>query len=109
MNFNPLSRITKLFHCLVILGASGWIHAQALADAPPAKAKTCAACHGEKGVSTNPLHPHLAGQHSQYLEKQLRAFRAGERKEPMMNAMAKTLSDEDITALANFYAAQSLE
>ena len=69
-----------------------------------AKSVTCVACHGAEGMSSNPLWPHLAGQQEQYLAKQLRDFRAGTRKDPVMGPMAAPLSDEDIDNLAAYYA-----
>ena len=73
-------------------------------DAGKAKSVTCVACHGPEGMSSNPLWPHLAGQQEQYLAKQLRDFRAGTRKDPVMGPMAAPLSDEDIDNLAAYYA-----
>ena len=76
------------------------------ADAAKGKAKAgmCAGCHGADGKATIPTYPHLAGQNSAYLEKQLKEFRNGTRKDPMMNALAKQLSDDDIANLAAYYA-----
>ena len=45
----------------------------------------------------------IAGEHAQYLEKQLKAFRSGERQDPQMSVVAKTLGDEDIADLAAWY------
>ena len=71
-----------------------------------AKSVTCAACHGATGNSVNPLWPNLAGQKEQYLAKQIRAFRDGIRKDPMMASMVAGLSDADIANLAAYFAAQ---
>lgn len=73
------------------------------AAAGKAKAATCNACHGANGISAVPNYPNLAGQKSAYTAKQLKAFKAGERKDPTMNAMAAPLSDADIANLAAFY------
>lgn len=67
------------------------------------KARACQVCHGRGGHSTNPTYPILAGQHAQYIQKQLRAFRAGTRKDPIMNGMAAPLSDQDIEDVAAFF------
>ena len=67
------------------------------------KSAMCAGCHGTKGISAIPAYPNLAGQNTQYLEKQLKAFRAGNRKDPVMAPMAKALSDSDIANLSAYF------
>ena len=76
-------------------------------SAGKAKSKICISCHGVDGNSTNPVWPKLAGQHSIYLAEALRDFRSGARKDSVMSAMAKPLSDDDIANLAAYYAAQT--
>lgn len=76
------------------------------AAAGKTKAAVCAACHGPDGNSPNPLWPNLAGQQDQYLVKQMKAFRDGDRKDPLMSPMAAALSDEDIDNLAAFFSTQ---
>lgn len=66
-------------------------------------ARTCQVCHGEGGKSTNPTYPRLAGQHARYIVKQLKAFKAGTRKDPIMNGMASTLTPEDMENVAAFF------
>ena len=56
----------------------------------------CAACHAADGNSTIPLQPKLAGQHPEYLVKQLREFKDGKRNDPVMKGFASTLSDGDM-------------
>ena len=69
-----------------------------------AKAATCAACHGMDGISKMPTYPNLKGQKAAYTVKQLKAFKAGTRKDATMNAMTKPLSDSDIENLAAHFA-----
>lgn len=76
------------------------------AAAGKTKSAVCAACHGATGISANPLWPNLAGQKDQYLTKQMKAFRDGTRKDPMMSPMAAPLSDDDIANLSAYFAAQ---
>ncbi len=73
------------------------------AAAGKAKAAVCASCHGAEGISANPMWPNLAGQHDVYLVKQMKMFRDGTRTDPLMSAMAKPLSDEDMDNLAAYY------
>lgn len=74
------------------------------AEAGKAKSMTCAGCHGTNGISNNPMWPNLAGQKQAYLASALQMYRDGRRKNAMMNAMAKNLSDADIANLAAYYA-----
>jgi cytochrome c553 len=67
------------------------------------KAARCQACHGLDGIAKMPNAPHIGGESELYLVKQLKAFRAGERKDPQMSLMAKNLSDEDIADLAAYF------
>jgi cytochrome c553 len=67
------------------------------------KAAACAACHGAEGVSPMDAWPNLAGQKPGYLVKQMKAFRDGDRKDPMMAPMAAGLTDEDIDNLAAYF------
>jgi len=79
------------------------------AAAGKAKAAICGACHGPDGNSVNPLWPNLAGQHAAYLVKQLKAFKAGTRKDPLMSPQASLLNDQDMENLAAFFASQKLK
>ncbi len=72
-----------------------------------AKVGACVACHGADGIGKAPQYPNLAGQKAPYIEKQLSAFRSGERKDPNMSAMAKPLTDQDIVDIAAYF--ESLE
>jgi cytochrome c553 len=66
------------------------------------------ACHGMDGNSANPEWPSLAGQHSSYIVKQLKHFKAGERQNTLMSPMAMILSDQDMEDLAAYFASQTL-
>ena len=72
-------------------------------DAVMDKLAICVACHGADGIGKAPQYPNLAGQKAAYLEKQLRAFKSGELKNPDMNVMAASLSDDDIVALSAYF------
>lgn len=69
-------------------------------------AAVCAACHGADGNSAAPENPKLAGQHPEYLVKQLQEFKAGKRKNAVMQGFASTLSDEDMRNIAYWSAGQ---
>jgi cytochrome c553 len=69
------------------------------------RAEVCMACHGADGFTTASSGiPHLAGQDRDYLIKALKAYRIGvSRSDETMTAMAKPLSDTDITNIAAFF------
>lgn len=75
-------------------------------DAAAGKAKSamCAACHGAEGISAVPMYPNLAGQKEAYIVKQLKDFKSGARKDPVMAPMAMGLSEADMANLAAHYA-----
>ncbi len=68
----------------------------------------CSACHGTDGNSVLTANPKLAGQHPEYLVKQLTEFKAGKRANAVMSGMAAMLSDEDMKNLAAYFACQKL-
>ena len=75
--------------------------------AAPAAAQACAACHGANGAGVLPEYPTLSGQHADYIEQALRAYRTGARRHPIMNAMAAPLQDADIHELGTYFAQQT--
>lgn len=74
---------------------------------PDEDVPACSGCHGPAGLG-NPtaLYPALAGQHANYVEIQLKAYRDGQRdthrQGKIMGGVAKNLTDEDITALSSY-------
>ena len=71
------------------------------------KSQLCQGCHGEYGISTEPLIPKLAGQYAMYIAKELRNYQAGTRSHQIMNAMAATISDENLADIAAYFASQN--
>jgi cytochrome c553 len=74
------------------------------ASTPPQAATLCVSCHGQDGVSIAPTYPSLAGQHEDYLSRAIDEYRKGGRKNPIMKGFAATLKDEDIDAIAKYFA-----
>lgn len=68
-----------------------------------ALAGVCAGCHGVDGVSPIPTQPSLAGMSWQYIAKQLRHFKSGQRDNAIMKGFATTLSDADMKALGMYF------
>lgn len=100
-------KFQSLLAAACILFAHASLSADGSADEGQNKATPCLACHGGGGNSTNPEWPNLAGQHAQYIVKQLQAFKSGERKDPLMSPMAAGLSEDDMADLAAYYSAQT--
>lgn len=85
--------------------------------ADPAKAQqtatqVCAGCHGPDGNSAIPTNPNLAGQHAEYITKQLTNFKAvggkpAERNNPIMGGMVAALSTEDMANLGAYFSKQT--
>jgi cytochrome c553 len=91
----------------VSLFAEGETKAKADLAKGQASAVTCAACHGGDGNSAIAINPSLAGQHAEYITKQLVNFKSGERKNEIMKGMVAMLATEDdMNNVAAFFAAQ---
>ena len=69
-------------------------------------AQRCDRCHGLNGNSTDPKIPALAAQRADYLDRVLRAYQKGDRKNTTMAAMSSGLTDSEIEGLASHYATQ---
>jgi len=86
------------------------VHAQAakpdLAKGSVTYGNVCVACHAADGNSTTPANPKLAGQHPEYLMKQLQEYKSGKRANPIMQGMAAGLSDDDMRNVAHWLASQ---
>ncbi len=97
-----------LIASFVALAVSGTTQAAGDAAAGKTKSAACAACHGADGNSgANPLWPKLAGQHPEYIAKQLHDFKANQRKDATMAPMAAPLKDQDIDDLAAYFSSLS--
>ena len=79
---------------------------QAGGDGKASKAESCVVCHGPAGNSPAGAFPILAGQNSRYIYLQLKDFKEGRRKDPLMNPVAQALSKEDMLALADYFSVQ---
>lgn len=91
------------------MGLVGASAAHAAGDA--AKGSTiattvCVACHGADGNSVITMNPKLAAQHPEYIAKQLKNFKSGERKNAVMSGMVANLTDEDMANLGAYFGSQ---
>jgi cbb3-type cytochrome c oxidase subunit III len=103
----------------LLIGALPLVCTMAMAATPAPAAKpdlakgqalstqVCAACHTADGSRGSPANPILAGQHPEYLVKQLQEFKSGKRANAIMKGFASTLSEDDMKNVAAFYASKS--
>jgi cytochrome c553 len=77
----------------------------------PTRLVVCVSCHGENGLGVEapltPKPPVLAGQHADYLEEALLAYRTGRRKNPVMSGMTQMLSNDDVKVVAAYFGKQA--
>lgn len=104
-----MSRGLKLGGHWLLAGLIGVSPALTFAAGDPAAALAvvgrCVACHGADGIGKAPQYPNLQGRDAAYLAQQLKDFRSGTRKSVWMAAMARPLTDEEITQLAAYFQA----
>jgi cytochrome c553 len=108
-----LALLTGLLFAAISLANPAWANP---APAPAAKGDAakaqkivndvCGACHSTDGNSTSPAYPVLAGQHPEYIAKQLGEFKSGARKNAIMAPNVTNLSSEDMLNLAAYFSAQ---
>ena len=94
------------FVSAALLAACGAAHAADIEAGRAKAAAVCAACHGALGTSVSDTIPNLAGQKARYIETQLRALKAGARKNDIMGPVAAQLSLDDIANVAAHFSAQ---
>lgn len=92
---------------LLLVSSTAW------AQADEARAKkiaggSCFLCHGMNGESTSEVFPRLAGQHAEYVAKQLEAFKTGKRKSTAMSEMVARLTPDEMLALGRYYEKMSI-
>ena len=68
----------------------------------------CFLCHGLQGESASPVFPRLAGQHSEYIAKQLSDFKSGKRKSDTMKPQAEELTPAEMASLGAFFQAKNV-
>ncbi len=94
----------KIIAALLLIAYGGSPALTADLDAGKAKAEICAACHGDGGISQTENIPSLAGQPDAFIQWQLVFFRAGTRKNELMQPIVEELNNDDIRNLGAYFA-----
>jgi cytochrome c553 len=92
------------------LGLAGASMAAEKGDASDgaAKASACIACHGPSGNSVDAnLGPVIAGQNASYARDQIKRIQTGQRPNPLMQPLVKSMTDQDIADVAAYFASQT--
>ncbi len=97
--------LKTIIFTLLILSVSGQVFAADIAKGQGLARRVCAACHGKQGISRAPVFPNLSGQKQAYLFKQLKDFKAGVRSSNNMQGVTASLSEEDMSNVAAYFAA----
>ena len=92
----------------VLLATSNLWAVKAHAQADEARARkivsgSCFVCHGAEGESSTEMFPRLAGQHWEYIARQLANFKSGKRKSTAMADMAAKLTTDEMVALGKYF------
>jgi cytochrome c553 len=108
-----LALLTGLLFAAISLANPAWANTAPVPAAKGDAAKAqkivndvCGACHSTDGNSTSPAYPVLAGQHPEYIAKQLGEFKSGARKNAIMAPNVTNLSSDDMLNLAAYFSAQ---
>lgn len=104
----PMRAVGKL--CVL---AACVVVSQAWGQADDARAKkivggVCFLCHGAQGESSSEVFPKLAGQHWEYIAKQLENFKSGKRSSSAMSDMAAKLKPDEMVALGKYFEKMSV-
>lgn len=99
---------TLIGAALVLALGSVWAQADQ-ARATKIVSGSCFLCHGENGESASEVFPKLAGQHANYIAKQLENFKSGKRKSTAMADMSSRLSADEMLALGQYFEAKKSE
>jgi len=89
---------------------AGLVTTTAVLATPPDSmlGNTCAGCHGTNGLSLSPM-PRIAGFNEKYLVNTMKSYQSGERSSTIMGRIAKAYTEEELAAIAKFFASQKWE
>jgi cytochrome subunit of sulfide dehydrogenase len=94
----------KARYAFVVMLVCAALTPASAAEAPPGAA-SCSGCHAEKQNVNTPV-PRLAGQDTNAIVTAMQAYRGGQRPATVMDRIAKGFSDDEIKAIAAWFAMQ---
>jgi sulfide dehydrogenase cytochrome subunit len=96
-------------NCLAVAALSLLCAGPAVQAADPIEglARTCNNCHGVNGISAGGAMPSIGGQSEAYLKHIMMEWKSGARASATMTRLIKAYSDDDIAALAKYYAGKA--
>lgn len=94
----------RILSGLLIVAAAQSVDAASIYAGEAKAAAVCSQCHGIRMPSADAPFPPLAGRDADYLKTALKQYRDKTRKSDIMNAIAGSLSDDDINNVATYYA-----
>jgi cytochrome c553 len=98
------SLMTGIGALFVAASAPAFADAKAdLARAEEIVSGRCFLCHGMEGEAASQVFPRLAGQHGEYVAKQLADFKSGKRKSDTMKPQSEELTPAEMKALGLFF------
>lgn len=105
-----------MYHKAVIIGVAllaSSFHAQVLAvlpeyPEPPPAVAVCMKCHASGDTAMPQIYPKLAGQHADYIVRQIHDFQAGRRKDPVMSPIAGNLDQQSLKTIAAYFSQQAV-
>jgi cytochrome c553 len=104
---SPFPLLLALWLALPAIAAESNMPAKPdLAKGQTLSTQVCGACHTADGSRGSPANPIIAGQHPEYLAKQLSEFKSGKRGNAVMKGFASTLSETDMRDVSAFYASK---
>jgi cytochrome c553 len=107
MKFVSLIKVIAAAFTTLSFCSSAWSQADE-ARAKKIISGSCFLCHGATGESSSEVFPRLAGQHHEYIAKQLENFKSGARKSTAMRDMVTKLTPDEMLAVGKFYEKQSV-
>lgn len=98
---------------LLLAWVCTWLAGNVWAQADEARARkivsgSCFLCHGAEGESSSEVFPRLAGQHWEYIAKQLGNFKTGKRKSTAMADMVARLTPDEMVAVGKYFEKMSV-